>query len=1541
MLFIFKFLESLEELEESLKVLIIRNNELLELLNKAGIKAPPFTGPKLLRCIVTVQNKEDDAASTQSPITENENNLNKLNSDHEFKSGQNANDKDSFQKKDSNTSKKSTTIDSCQVSLIEKPTKLDKVRKLSKHKKEKQVIEKIVFNKTFGQRSTEGHDKSSIKASGKNCIGDTQQADIFSENSSLEIISILEQTATKSSANDRLSVLPLFTQPLNVKSNDVHILSNEQITLASILPCATVAPNSPTALTKPDTSEFLVKRDLIVPAKVTVSRIAREFEPKDEPLTVQPNKIHDQSVKVADKKRNGHTTEQHAFNEHGEPHHSDIETTNQKSNEKTTIKVFTDKPKRSECSERKRKYDGQNSSVQENCDVIPEKSIKSCENVQLSTASDIKPSSYPLILHSIEKVTKEGSDACCVVLPELKPIGTVDITSEAELPNDLLASLEIPPNDSSHGSLSPTAAFLLSFPVVCSTTSRPIETDHSHQLSPAESGILDLDGKHNMNASDHQLLEKISSLLAATAPRSHISKQLTMTTKFGENDLFHQEIKTIGVVKKEEPIMDDCKKIFRPKSLEKSPLEARGNEHHTHAVKASPNDLNPTIYLSPPLDAVRTVSNKPKDFFESSQTFAEILECLKASPSKPMVNLLKAAVPPSVTRSSSGAKENTIPNFSFSSNTRIQNMASSVTIPTTMGSNMPTTPTHTSSISYGFYETLSSIRPTTTSNQVYSDILSTSALSITVNSTPSSYTFPKLPHSYSDYTTTTTHNPYIYGLSNTSNGHSKVTIKKDANSGELYTSDTLFESAFSSNQKLNTNSATISTSELLKTSKSGTFLYTSPAIQYSAHNTYNPFSYEHTTSVNSSTVLPLSLGQNIGIPPTTFSTLSPISYPHVGYSSTSITASNKFNATLPSFPSAKPKTTTVSSKPQPSFSFDPTFTRIADPFKESKPLSCHQPYQNDIIVQYPQSQTNNSPVPQHKSNKIPDKISDSKITSNPTFSSPTINSSNLKKKPVNWMTSSYTETKPVPAVQLNLNMSSNSAAFMQSSQYRAQLQTPLSFPDDNLPWSPNRLLDPNNFTSAPVLPTLHGDLALNTITAETDSFSTIPNTHSIAKNKMSMTSSNNSPTKNYLSRTVASNKGIAERSSGENISQTFNSQPLVSHQFENVTPSATNQANIFSVSQMVDNVKDHRKHRQTNRKLCYQQKPTMSPYHKNMATQNDEHSRRILTSSNNMSHDTVQPLPSSTFNESFSIPMMTEPMKPPSQQLSNSYSAEALISSAGSTVTNISNNSNPNKRKPTTFQATNSISQEFYNPADSLMDFSSSNDIFNPYFTHIAMPSADAQYSCLIGGYGDISTQQPVSVQDIHLNYESPHPPSIFQTRSMSGNSPSYSQPQITTQFSVLPPNAKDIDLDVKKQVYPINVANVACDTAATNIFTTPLALASPLLNVLPSTTMSFPARPSLDNGTTSRNQHNFLSNSNLQYSNRNTGSFNISDDRKPVPLPTQTGQNSNYNKGPCVGNSSIVPSNYGGGSNSNTLTNFNLSTICPEINHDKNPNWA
>lgn len=80
---------------------------------------------------------------------------------------------------------------------------------------------------------------------------------------------------------------------------------------------------------------------------------------------------------------------------------------------------------------------------------------------------------------------------------------------QPELSNDILESLQIPQNESNNESMSPTAAFLMSFPVVSSAGVRI--GDDEHETHDAQS--IQQSGNTNKPASDGNILENISSLL--------------------------------------------------------------------------------------------------------------------------------------------------------------------------------------------------------------------------------------------------------------------------------------------------------------------------------------------------------------------------------------------------------------------------------------------------------------------------------------------------------------------------------------------------------------------------------------------------------------------------------------------------------------------------------------------------------------------------------------------------------------------------------------------------------------------------------------------------------------------------------------------------------------------------------------------------------------------------------------------------------------------------------------------------------------------
>lgn len=209
-------------MEESLKALIVRNTELLDLLSKAGIEVPPFVGPKLLRCVVAVQKK--DSSITAEEI-DNENNVN------------NANEATKGCKPTlNNVSDKPNSADNNQKPVTKEKRKNTKnVRKT----KNSDGVHKIVLDRTFGQRRNAGNIAGKLKLSKSNLSNGPHMNDKnvmnISENSSLETISILEQNVIADGGveDDRVSVLPLFTQ-LN---GNTLILPNVPIRILIALYC--------------------------------------------------------------------------------------------------------------------------------------------------------------------------------------------------------------------------------------------------------------------------------------------------------------------------------------------------------------------------------------------------------------------------------------------------------------------------------------------------------------------------------------------------------------------------------------------------------------------------------------------------------------------------------------------------------------------------------------------------------------------------------------------------------------------------------------------------------------------------------------------------------------------------------------------------------------------------------------------------------------------------------------------------------------------------------------------------------------------------------------------------------------------------------------------------------------------------------------------------------------------------------------------------------------------------------------------------------
>lgn len=212
-----------------MKALIVRNNELMDMLNKAGIEPPPFTGPKLLRCIVTIQKKNSETAtaedSSQKDANDLENNLNKLNAIEN----------------PSVSTKPPPAVPADGKKTIGKTKERVKGQKSNKKPANAKIVLQLAFNTTFGQRKNvngsivKGKSSKTSAGKSKKLLCENTEPSNISENSSLEIISVREQTtAPANNDNDSVSVLPLFAEPASGK-NSLQSLNSRYAIIVFIL----------------------------------------------------------------------------------------------------------------------------------------------------------------------------------------------------------------------------------------------------------------------------------------------------------------------------------------------------------------------------------------------------------------------------------------------------------------------------------------------------------------------------------------------------------------------------------------------------------------------------------------------------------------------------------------------------------------------------------------------------------------------------------------------------------------------------------------------------------------------------------------------------------------------------------------------------------------------------------------------------------------------------------------------------------------------------------------------------------------------------------------------------------------------------------------------------------------------------------------------------------------------------------------------------------------------------------------------------------
>lgn len=979
-------------------------------------------------------------------------------------------------------------------------------------------------------------------------------------------------------------------------------------------------------------------------------------------------------------------------------------------------------------------------------------------------------------------------------------MSNIELQSTSDIANEFLDNLQMSSDDPSHGSLSPTAAFLLSFPVVSSVINRPIDAEQVQQLSPSDAGLLVMNAEHNITTNDQQLLDKISSLFTDTTPRNIDINNTGVNTEYKDIE---------SVVKK--PVENT---VQIPRVVEKAKPEFRNTKVNEDLL-----NLNSS--------AIQTVIGKPRELYES-QTFAEILESLKASPSKSHGNN------EANTHSKNETKHSGIPNFSFSSNVKANHYSSNT--PASF-SKLNTTSAPAITTSGGFYETLSSIKP----------IVSSSMNDGSPKKTPAGATTAK-------------------------NNSSTYSVSKLTNKQEYTNSFILPPVPFKTNQANPMPSPMLPT---MKATTENSFSYPPSIVpSYSSMNAVSSYTYDPLIAANiTSSIAPSA--QSITTPTTTLN-----HQPHI---------STALHSTLSLSSTANTNKSITKEASFPSFAFSSNVPRTPDAMGKNK----HS---------------------QHQIQPIKPKEVDA-------FQS---DITKAQKKHINWMTSTD-ESK----VQSRTSMGNCTALNSYSTQMRNQAQTPQSFFEDNVPWSPNRLLDPHGFRAASVLPTLHGDLALHTIGGE-----------------------NSCNTLNYNARPMSTQKAQLNtpnklQQSNEPIRNVRNSSQFIGT------------ANFFSVSQLVDDVKEQRKPRPTiNKQISFSHTTQKNGIlEQSSCTRNENtslQSQFLPTMQNQAAHvNSHSGTTTATCSESYSIPnLMSEPVKTTfTQQLSNNYSAEALISGYSSSAPN-----SAKKKMPSSFIASNSLSLEFYNPADSLMDFSISNEIFNPYLAHGNLQAPDANFIPISSNYSDsFVPHHPSATENTQQNFDIPLAPSIpAQNHTIANITQNY--PSITSsasssnfhtpQFSILSSDSKDN----RKSSSNYTTPTLSFESGSSNnVFTTSLAHNSSLVPIsqsVPSTesmnaTSTVPPYSLPSFKTTSHQHLNYQLSANNAFQYRTRHSSTYSSHVSNQYCSTANDRNTANGSSNSLHTPATNHLSNSGASNSNVLTNFNLSTICPEISSEKNSNWS
>lgn len=203
--------------------------------------------------------------------------------------------------------------------------------------------------------------------------------------------------------------------------------------------------------------------------------------------------------------------------------------------------------------------------IKENCDTQKKDSLKRAVSVEIGTESETVKQVKPNESNNPEVETNQEQTNISTQLKALPNSYANQCKDSRELNIDLLDSLQVPQLDACPESLSPTAAFLMSFPVVSASEKR-IEDS----AEPNEQELL----QNEVKQADHiNILENISSLLTTRDFERFVSDESSSVIKTENSTLeIAKSVKCDDrkLVPIKELINSSCEVISESKSVHES-----------------------------------------------------------------------------------------------------------------------------------------------------------------------------------------------------------------------------------------------------------------------------------------------------------------------------------------------------------------------------------------------------------------------------------------------------------------------------------------------------------------------------------------------------------------------------------------------------------------------------------------------------------------------------------------------------------------------------------------------------------------------------------------------------------------------------------------------------------------------------------------------------------------------------------------------------------------------------------------------------------